>query len=118
MKSLFLIFALLFACSNSIFAAVNLNTATQSQLEGIKGIGPVKAKAIVDYRKKNGEFKSVDDLQNVPGFGEKTLANVRGNVSVSASASTKKSTPPPAKKPNNTAPSKPAPAAQKNKVSP
>lgn len=115
MKSLFLILALLFACTNSIFAAVNLNTASQSQLEGIKGIGPVKAKAIVDYRKKNGEFKRVDDLQNVPGFGEKTLANVRGNVSVSASASTKKPTTPPAKKPNNAAPSKPAPAAQKTR---
>jgi competence protein ComEA len=109
MKALFLILALLFSLINVAFSAVNLNTANQSQLEGLKGIGPVKAKAILNYRKKNGAFKSVDDLQNVPGFGDKTIANIRAKLSVTTSTPVKKTAPPPAKKPNNAAAPKPAP---------
>ena len=45
-------------------AAVNLNTASVGELDAIKGIGPGKAKAIVQYRDKHGPFKSVDDLRN------------------------------------------------------
>lgn len=68
---------------NMAFAAVNLNTATASDLDGIKGIGPSKAKAIIDYRSKNGSFKSVEDLKNVKGFGEKSIAKLKGELSVS-----------------------------------
>ena len=67
---------------NMAFAAVNLNTATASDLDGIKGIGPSKAKAIIDYRSKNGSFKSVEDLKNVKGFGEKSIAKLKGELSV------------------------------------
>ena len=62
---------------NMAFAAVNLNTATATDLDGIKGIGPSKAKAIIDYRSKNGPFKSVEDLKNVKGFGEKSITKLR-----------------------------------------
>jgi len=47
---------------------ININTATAKDLMKIKGINASKARAIVVYRKKNGEFKSVDDLANVKGF--------------------------------------------------
>ena len=64
-------------------AQININTATSEELDGLKGIGPTKAKAIVDYRKKNGPFKSVDDLQNVHGIGPETLKDIRREVTVS-----------------------------------
>jgi len=47
---------------------VNLNTATSKELMKVKGITGSKAKAIVSYRKKHGNFNSVDDLSKVPGF--------------------------------------------------
>ena len=75
---------------NRAFAAVNLNTATASDLDGIKGIGPSKAKAIIDYRSKNGSFKSVEDLKNVKGFGEKSIAKLKGELTVSGGESVKK----------------------------
>lgn len=75
---------------NMAFVAVNLNTATASDLDGIKGIGPSKAKAIIDYRSKNGSFKSVEDLKNVKGFGEKSIAKLKGELTVSGGESVKK----------------------------
>lgn len=68
---------------------VNLNTATQTQIEAVAGVGPTKAKAIVDYRTKNGSFKSVDELDNVTGFGKKTVEKVKGGFTVSNAQSSK-----------------------------
>lgn len=56
---------------------ININTADQQVLTQIKGIGPSTAKKIIDYRNENGEFKSIDDLMNVKGIGEKSLAKMR-----------------------------------------
>ncbi|MBQ2092159.1 MAG: helix-hairpin-helix domain-containing protein [Clostridia bacterium] len=61
---------------------ININTATAEELETLKGIGPAKAEAIVAYREQNGPFSSVDDLVNVTGIGEKTLANIRDKITV------------------------------------
>ncbi|HEY9099411.1 MAG TPA: helix-hairpin-helix domain-containing protein [Thiobacillus sp.] len=64
------------------FAAVNLNTATQSELEAVRGLGPAKAKAIIAYRESKGGFKSVDDLGSVKGFGKATIDKLRAELSV------------------------------------
>ena len=64
------------------FAAVNINTATKDELIALQGIGPAKAQAIVDYRKQNGPFKSVDDLRNVKGIGAKRLEKLRADITV------------------------------------
>ena len=64
---------------------VNVNTASVAELSELKGIGDAKAKAIVEYREKSGPFKSVDDLQNVKGIGDKLLAKLRPQITVGTS---------------------------------
>ena len=86
MKKLLLVLLAFFAFSGMAMAAVNLNTATQAELESVKGIGPKKAEAIIEYRKKNGSFKTVDDLKNVKGFGDKSVANMRSELAVDGAA--------------------------------
>lgn len=61
---------------------VNINTADISELMTLKGIGEVKAQAIIDYRDNNGSFQSVDELLEVKGIGEITLEKLRGFVTV------------------------------------
>lgn len=79
---LVLLSVIAFSLSASVWAAVDLNKATQAELETVKGIGPAKAKAIIDYRTKNGPFKSVDDLDNVKGFGKKSVDKIKGEIAV------------------------------------
>ncbi|HRK78152.1 MAG TPA: helix-hairpin-helix domain-containing protein [Thiobacillus sp.] len=64
------------------FAAVNINTATQSELEVVKGLGPAKAKAIIMYREANGNFKHLDELDNVKGFGKASIDKLKEELSV------------------------------------
>lgn len=66
-------------------AAVNINTATQSELEAIRGVGPAKAKAIISYRDANGAFKSVQELDKVKGFGKASVEKLQGELTVGAS---------------------------------
>jgi len=63
-------------------AMVNINTATKDELIALSGIGPAKAQAILDYRKLNGPFKSIDDLKNVKGIGAKRLEKLRPELSL------------------------------------
>ena len=63
-------------------ALVNLNTADQTALETLPGIGPALARRIVAWRGANGRFASVDDLGSVAGIGEKTLGALRDLVTV------------------------------------
>lgn len=63
-------------------ALVNINTASQQQLESVQGIGPKKAQAIIEYRQKHGKFKSVDELDKVMGFGKKGIEQLRAQVTV------------------------------------
>ncbi|MDR2016747.1 MAG: helix-hairpin-helix domain-containing protein [Burkholderiales bacterium] len=87
MKKLILgmVFALFSLCA---FAAVDINTATSEELQTLSGIGPEKAQAIIDYRIQHGPFKSVQDLQNVKGFGEKTIAKLGDDITVSSGRKT------------------------------
>ena len=64
-------------------AAVNINTASKEELTSLKGVGDKRAQEIIDYRKKNGDFKSVDDLEKVPGIGPGIMKQIRSQVSVS-----------------------------------
>lgn len=61
---------------------ININTAPASELVKLKGIGEVKAAAIVEYRRINGNFKTVQDIMNVSGIGEKTFEKIRGQITV------------------------------------
>lgn len=61
---------------------LNINTASVEELAGAKGIGEVKAKAIVAYRAAHGPFKSVDDLTEVKGIGPRLLTKLRPQVTV------------------------------------
>lgn len=61
---------------------ININTAPASELVKLKGVGEVKAAAIVEYRRINGNFKTVQDIMNVSGIGEKTFEKIRGQITV------------------------------------
>ncbi|HEM4424105.1 TPA: helix-hairpin-helix domain-containing protein [Streptococcus suis] len=61
---------------------VSLNTATEADLQTISGIGAKRAADIIAYREANGGFKSVDDLNNVSGIGDKTMESIRPYVTV------------------------------------
>jgi comEA protein len=62
--------------SQSLSGKFDLNSATQSQLESIPGIGPSKASAIIAYRNEHGPFSSIQETQKVSGVGEKTAAKI------------------------------------------
>ena len=88
MKRLVLAFALAL-CSLTATAAVNLNTATKDELVALPGIGPAKAQAILDYRSKNGAFKSIEELKDVKGIGAKRYEKIKSDLTVvGASAKT------------------------------
>jgi len=55
---------------------VNLNSATEEQLEALPGVGPVTAQKILDWRQTHGRFSAVDELLEVSGIGDKTLARL------------------------------------------
>jgi competence protein ComEA len=61
---------------------INLNRATAAELEALPGIGPTRAAAIVEYRQRQGEFKTVEDLVKVRGIGPTTLQGLRDLVTV------------------------------------
>lgn len=70
--------------SLSSFAAeaVDINKASAEEIAELDNIGPKKAKEIVEYREKNGAFKSLDDLQGVKGIGKATIEKNRDRMIV------------------------------------
>ncbi len=61
---------------------ININTATQAELETLPGIGPSFAQRIIDYRNQNSGFKSVEEIQAVSGIGEKTFEKIKNQISI------------------------------------
>ena len=75
-----LLLAPVLAFANS---AININTAdSETLVDGLTGIGPEKAMAIVRYRQSNGPFQQVNDLAQVKGIGESTVQKNRANLTV------------------------------------
>lgn len=61
---------------------ININSASLSDLQKINGIGEVKAQSIIDYREKSGGFKSIEDIKNVDGIGDKTFEKIKDKISI------------------------------------
>lgn len=61
---------------------VNINTADVEQLATLKGIGPAMAQRIIDYREQNGKFKTVDELKNVRGIGQKKFDTLKDKITI------------------------------------
>ncbi len=61
---------------------VNINTATQTELETLSGIGPSTALKIINYRNENGKFKTKEDIKNVPGIGEQKYESIKENINI------------------------------------
>lgn len=61
---------------------VNLNTATDIELQSLPGVGPSKAKSIIEYREKNGGFKSIDEIKNIKGIGESSFEKLKDKITI------------------------------------
>lgn len=61
---------------------ININRADINELVNLSGIGEAKARAIISYREENGHFQTKEDLINISGIGEKTLENIRDEISL------------------------------------
>lgn len=66
--------------SSNTQGKININTATKEQLQTISGIGEKRAQDIITYREQHGSFKQVDELDQISGIGEKTLAKLKEEV--------------------------------------
>ena len=74
-------FLILFLFVISLFAKIDINTATMQELHSLKGIGHTKAVAIMEYRQKH-PFKKIEDIMKVKGIGKKTFENIKSEICV------------------------------------
>ena len=86
MKRFLLLFVML---SGFLFAAVNINTASQKELMTLNGIGEAKAKAIIEYRTKN-KFKKIEDIMQVKGIGQAIFDKIKKDIVVTSQPQTTK----------------------------
>ena len=61
---------------------ININTADSTQLQELTGVGPATAEKIIDYRKQNGRFQSIEDIKNVSEIGDKTYEKLKAHIKV------------------------------------
>jgi len=80
---------------------VNLNSASTQELTALRGIGDKTAQAIIAYRESHGPFKSVEELVEVKGIGEKLMTSLRDQVTVGAAANANANAPAPKAKPGS-----------------
>ena len=59
---------------------VNINTASESELDSLPGVGEVTAKKIIDYRNENGKFSSIEDIKNVKGIGDNKFEDIKDSI--------------------------------------
>jgi len=82
MKKIILSMVLLMFMVSAAWAKVNINTASVAELEGLPGIGPSKAEAIVKHRDDNGKFQKVGDIVLVKGIGDKLFKKISSEIEV------------------------------------
>ena len=70
------------ADSKSSGGKININNASQTELETLTGVGPSTAVKIIEYRNKNGKFKKIEDLKNVSGIGEQKYNGLKDEITV------------------------------------
>lgn len=68
--------------TNNNYSIVNINTATQTELESLPGIGPSLALKIINYRKENGKFSSIEEIKNVSGIGDSKFESLKRYIKV------------------------------------
>ena len=61
---------------------VNINTANQTELDSLPGIGASLAQRIIEYREENGDFKSIEEIQNVKGIGDSKYADIKDKITI------------------------------------
>ena len=66
----------------TVIYPININTASQSLIEELPGIGPTKAQAIVSYRQEHGPFQKIEDIVNVPGIGDGLLSQIKDLIAI------------------------------------
>ena len=91
MRKLILALFMSLTLSGIALAAVNINTASKEELTSIKGVGDKRAQDIIDYRTKNGPFKSIDDLEKVPGVGPGLMKQIRPQLTTTGKTVVEKS---------------------------
>lgn len=67
---------------NTQKAKININTATQTQLETLPGIGPSTAIKIITYRKEKGKFKNIEDIKEVSGIGDSKFEKIKDYITI------------------------------------
>ncbi|RDU65549.1 helix-hairpin-helix domain-containing protein [Helicobacter sp. MIT 14-3879] len=70
--------------TNFIFANIDINTASKKELMTLEGIGAKKAEQIIEYREKN-KFKSIDEIKNIKGIGDKLFNKIKTNITIDSS---------------------------------
>lgn len=68
--------------SKGVGGKVNINSANQTELETLPGIGPSLAQRIIEYREVNGEFERIEDLQNIKGIGDSKYSNIKEKICI------------------------------------
>lgn len=61
---------------------ININSATESELETLAGIGPSKAASIIEYREANGPFQQIEDIKKISGIGDKTFEKLKDSIKI------------------------------------
>lgn len=88
MKKLLITLVTMLAFTGVAHAFVNINTATQEELQSLPGISAARAKAIIDYRTKAGAFRSTDDLENVDSLID--MRTLRTDITITGPTRVKK----------------------------